>query len=92
MYTSAVTHLELKQCRILSDTDISSPSTPLVSSQHQILEECTLTLNVDTNASTNHITLDTGDIILTMDDRMITQSSLDSSFLLFRSLFDPFVN
>lgn len=54
MYTSAVTHLELKQCRILSDTDISSPSTPLVSSQHQILEECTLTLNVDTNASLSY--------------------------------------
>lgn len=81
MHTATVTHLELNQCSILTDIDsttldISLFATSSISNQHRVLEECTLSLNVDTDSSTSHIAFDTGDIILTIDDRIISHSSL----------------
>lgn len=85
MHSALVTRLELAKCFVTVDAGVTGPDPTVFSTasvHHRVLDDCEVTVNFD--ISTDHqsqvlseyLTVDTSDLILTVDDRVIATSSL----------------
>lgn len=85
MHSALVTRLELSKCFVTVDAGMTGPDPAVFSAtsvHHRVLDDCMVTVNFDIStdhqnqALSEYLTVDTSDLILTVDDRVIATSSL----------------